>query len=150
MTIDIAPMAAADEVDWRRLWRGYCDFYQAPVTEAQTALTWSRILDPDHVIQAFIARDAEGVALGMVTYQRQASTWVPGGDVYLEDLYVDPETRGAGVGRALIQAVEDAARALGCDRLFWHTGRDNTRARALYDKVAGPEDAHVRYRMMLT
>lgn len=149
MTIDISPLTEADEAEWQRLWNAYCDFYNAPVTDSQTALTWSRILDPGHVINGFIARNPDGAAVGMVTYQVQASTWLDGGDMYLEDLYVDEATRGGGVGRALIKTVETTARALGCARLFWHTNVDNARARALYDKIAGSEDGHVRYRMTL-
>lgn len=149
MRIDVTPASTTDEADWRRLWQGYCDFYDAPVTETQTNLTWARILAADHPICSFLARDASGVAVGMVTYLTHPSTWIDVGDCYLEDLFVAETVRGGGVGRALIAAVEAKARAMGCERLYWNTGIDNTRARGLYDKIAGPEDGHVRYRMTL-
>lgn len=56
--------------------------------------------------------------------------------------------RGHGIGRALIDDLRTLARARGWKRLYWHTGRDNARARALYDSYT-PEDGHVRYRMTL-
>jgi GNAT superfamily N-acetyltransferase len=44
--------------------------------------------------------------------------------------------RGRGVGRAMIEAVGVRAKAGGASRVYWHTGKTNARARALYDKVA--------------
>ncbi|MEO1200616.1 MAG: GNAT family N-acetyltransferase [Pseudomonadota bacterium] len=44
--------------------------------------------------------------------------------------------RGGGVGRALIEAVSDAANARGVSRVYWQTQEFNATARALYDKVA--------------
>ena len=55
---------------------------------------------------------------------------------YLQDLFVDEAVRGRGVARALIEQVAGAARDRGAARFYWHTREDNTRARALYDKVA--------------
>ena len=63
---------------------------------------------------------------------------------YLEDLFVSPEARGSGAGRALIEAVLERARAHGWDKVYWHTREDNARARALYDSFTGADD-FVRY-----
>jgi ribosomal protein S18 acetylase RimI-like enzyme len=63
-------------------------------------------------------------------------TWAIGPRCYLEDLFVDPNARVNGVGRALIEAVYRAADAAGADQVYWLTAGDNARARALYDKVA--------------
>ena len=149
MTIEVSPVQQSDWTDWNALWAGYCYFYKAPVSDSQTALTWRRILDPDHTISSFIARQADGTALGIVTYLRHPSTWIDVGDCYLEDLFVLNTARGKGVGRALIMAVKEAAKSAGCERLYWNTNISNTTARALYDKLAGGEDGHVRYRMAL-
>ncbi|HAE02062.1 MAG TPA: GNAT family N-acetyltransferase, partial [Rhodospirillaceae bacterium] len=64
-------------------------------------------------------------------------------------LFVLDSARGKGVGRALIMAVKEAAKSAGCERLYWNTNVGNTTARALYDKLTGGEDGHVRYRMVL-
>ncbi|MFL6578929.1 MAG: GNAT family N-acetyltransferase, partial [Povalibacter sp.] len=58
------------------------------------------------------------------------------GYCYLEDLFVDPQARGLGAGRALIDAVYRAADAQGATRVYWHTESDNKRAQGLYDQVA--------------
>ncbi len=55
--------------------------------------------------------------------------------VYLQDLYADPEVRGQGVGRKLIEAVYKAADEAGCPSVYWLTQDFNTEARKLYDRI---------------
>ncbi|OYX22644.1 MAG: hypothetical protein B7Z10_12885 [Rhodobacterales bacterium 32-66-7] len=69
-------------------------------------------------------------------------------DCYLEDLFVSPDARGHGLGRALIDDLITLARAKGWARLYWHTNEANTRARALYDQYV-QSDGHIRYRLPL-
>ena len=54
----------------------------------------------------------------------------------MQDLFTCEDTRGRGIGRALIAAVRDRALAAGAGRLYWHTQETNERAMALYDAVA--------------
>lgn len=61
---------------------------------------------------------------------------MPVGYVYLEDLLTMPQARGRGVGRALIEAVEERTREMGASRLYWNTQTHNDTARALYDRLA--------------
>ena len=83
-------------------------------------------------------------AEGFVNYVLHPSTWGTADTCYLEDLFVSPEARGSGAGRALIEAVLERAKAYGWDKVYWHTRADNARARALYDSFA-PADDFVRY-----
>ncbi len=136
-----------DEAGWRALWRGYLAFYDHPLPETTTAFTWARLMAPGSALKARLAMTGDRVA-GFAIHQHHPSTWVEGDDCYLEDLYVDETLRGSGVGRALIDDLAALARARGWKRLYWHTGRDNARARALYDSYV-PEDGHVRYRLTL-
>ena len=55
---------------------------------------------------------------------------------YLQDLFVAPEARGHGLGRALIEAVYREAKAAGASRVHWLTHETNATARALYDTLA--------------
>jgi GNAT superfamily N-acetyltransferase len=64
---------------------------------------------------------------------------------YLQDLFVVPDLRGSGAGRALIAAVEEEARKRGASRLHWLTKEDNHSARALYDQVA-QRSGFIQYR----
>jgi GNAT superfamily N-acetyltransferase len=124
-----------DEAPWRRLWEGYCRFYETELPEAVTDRLWGKLLFPDSDISGFVA-EVDGQVIGLVHYLFHASTWTTTSYCYLEDLYVAADGRGTGVGRALIAAVEAEARERGCARLYWLTDAANARAQALYDQVA--------------
>ncbi len=69
----------------------------------------------------------------------------PKGLVYLQDLFVDPDVRGGGVGRGLISAVYDAADAAGTPAVYWLTQEWNYKGRMLYDQVA-TKSPFIQYR----
>lgn len=148
MATEIRPASAEDFEAWLPLWQGYLAFYESDLPRERTDLTWSRILDPAFPINCLVAQDGKAI-VGFATFVTHPSTWLEVGDCYLEDLFVAPDRRGGGTGRALIDAVAHAARQLGCERLYWTTQSGNDRARALYDAIAGPSDI-VRYRLDLT
>ena len=54
-------------------------------------------------------------------------------DAYIEELYVVPARRGAGIGRTLLEATMDAAREAGATHIELTTGETDTEARALYE-----------------
>lgn len=54
---------------------------------------------------------------------------------YLQDLYVSPDVRGHGLGRALIEGVYAAADSAGACQVYWLTQHFNHDARALYDRI---------------
>jgi GNAT superfamily N-acetyltransferase len=133
-SLQIRPLAAADRAAWEPLWKGYQDFYQVDLSEV-TDLTWQRFLDPDEPIHALGAFD-EGRLVGIVHYVFHRSGWLAEPTTYLQDLFTDAACRGKGVGRALIEAVYQAAKARGSKRVYWLTHESNAPGRLLYDKVA--------------
>ncbi|EXJ90412.1 hypothetical protein A1O1_03513 [Capronia coronata CBS 617.96] len=56
---------------------------------------------------------------GMALYFHNYSTWTAAPGIYLEDLFVRPQYRGTGFGKALIQALARECLRLGCKRLDW-------------------------------
>jgi GNAT superfamily N-acetyltransferase len=135
MNIEI--LRAADRVAWLPLWRGYLTFYKADLPETTTALTFSRLIDPaENTMGAFIARDAEGAALGIVHWMDHRSCWTPGDYCYLQDLFVAENGRRKGVATALIETVAQAARERNCSRVYWITHETNLDAQQLYAQVA--------------
>jgi GNAT superfamily N-acetyltransferase len=58
-------------------------------------------------------------AAGFALYFHNYSTWRGHAGIYLEDLYVSPEHRGKGIGKALLIRVAAIAVAEGCPRLEW-------------------------------
>jgi GNAT superfamily N-acetyltransferase len=134
MPVQVRPLAANDHDAWLPLWRGYLAFYKTAVADAVTEATWRRILDPAGPIHAFGAF-ADGRMVGFVHYLFHPVTWSVASRCYLEDLFVDPATRGTGAGRALIEAVYRAADKAGADQVYWLTAEDNATARQLYDRI---------------
>lgn len=136
MTFVVRPLASADRPQWNRLWQGYLTFYESEVPATVTDLTRTRILDPEAPILGLCAAAPDGKLLGIVHYLFHPVTWAAGPRCYLEDLFTAPESRGLGVGRALIEAVYAAADARGADQVYWLTQEFNLTARRLYDQVA--------------
>jgi ribosomal protein S18 acetylase RimI-like enzyme len=132
---DVRALEPADRQRWHELWHGYLEFYRYQLPADLTELTWRRLLDPAHPFQGLVALDGARM-VGIVHFHTHASTWARVGYCYLEDLFVDPASRGLGAGRALIEAVYRAADDQGAERVYWHTENTNERAQHLYRQVA--------------
>jgi ribosomal protein S18 acetylase RimI-like enzyme len=148
LEISVREIAPSDRERWLELWSGYLTFYKTVLTPEQTALTWARINDPQFNLFGLVAI-SEGSVIGFAHYLFQPSSWSVNDYCYLEDLFVDPSTRGAGAGRSLIDAVIVAARAKLSGRVYWTTQESNTRARVLYDSYS-PTSEFVQYRLPQT
>ena len=61
-----------------------------------------------------------GVAVGFAIYFYNFSTWLGKYGIFLEDLYVSPEYRGHGAGKALLQFLAQKAVAEDCGRFEWN------------------------------
>jgi ribosomal protein S18 acetylase RimI-like enzyme len=73
---------------------------------------------------------------GVCQLRYRLSVWTAVEDCWLEDLYVGDGARGTGLGRALIEAAFERARARGCKRIQLDVAEDNTRAIEVY-RAAG-------------
>jgi GNAT superfamily N-acetyltransferase len=135
MSVQTRPLAESDRKAWLPLWQGYLTFYEASVADEVTAETWRRLIDPHGAIHGFGAVDDGGRLIGFVHYLFHPVTWTTSDRCYLEDLFVTPDARGTGAGRALIEAVYEAADAAGANQVYWLTAGDNATARRLYDRI---------------
>ena len=70
------------------------------------------------VAEAFFAVE-DGVEVGFALYFHNFSTFLGRGGIYLEDLFVLPEHRGKGYGKAILTRLAQIARERGCGRLEW-------------------------------
>ena len=86
-----------------------------------------------------VMAEVDGVAAGFALFFTSYSTWRGHHGIRLEDLYVTPTLRGAGVGRALLQHVAQVAVAEGCPRLEWDVLAWNAPAIGFYERIG----AHV-------
>jgi ribosomal protein S18 acetylase RimI-like enzyme len=122
-------------------------------SEADGRASVERLLgDPD--TEFILAAPGPGApAAGVAQLRFRHGFWRSGGDCLLEDLYVEDAARAAGLGRALVQATLDRARARGCRRAELDVNEANAPALALYESfgfssAANPYGAHDLYMRM--
>jgi GNAT superfamily N-acetyltransferase len=138
-TFTIRPVLSADREQWAVLWEGYNAFYGRSGATALdreiTRTTWARFFDQAEPVHALVAESGDQL-IGLTHYLFHRSTTAIALTCYLQDLFTAEAARGRGVGRALIEAVYDAASRAGAPRVYWQTHETNQVARALYDRVA--------------
>ena len=71
-------------------------------------------------------------AIGVCQLRYRLAVWTGSEDCCLEDIFIEEEARGTGVGRALIEAAFERARRRGCARIQLDTNETNTSAVGLY------------------
>jgi ribosomal protein S18 acetylase RimI-like enzyme len=92
---------------------------------------------------------------GVLQLRFRHSVWTGTDDAHLEDLFVDPEARGSGLGRELVEAALRRARERGCARIELDANEANEPALRLYRSVgfgswseaAGGNDLFMRLRL---
>jgi GNAT superfamily N-acetyltransferase len=87
------------------------------------------------IAEARIEPDAPTAPAGFALFYRTFSTWECRPGIYLEDLYVPPDHRRAGVGGALISHLAELTLARGCSRLEWAALDWNEPALSFYVKI---------------
>ena len=148
MTLSIRPLSPQDEPHWRRLWRDYLAFYNTERPEAVYLSQFARLTGNDPNDYNGLIAEVDGVPRGLCHYLFHRHGWREENVCYLQDLYADPEMRGQGIGRVLIEAVYAEADANGAPGVYWLTQEDNVTARRLYDRV-GRKTPFVKYERVL-
>lgn len=86
---------------------------------------------PQPLFECLLAEDDNGKAAGFALYFPIYSTW-RGPSLHLEDLFVQPQHRGRGIGKALLAQVAAIAMERGCSRMQWDVLDWNTPAIDFY------------------
>ncbi|MGF1608038.1 MAG: GNAT family N-acetyltransferase [Kiloniellales bacterium] len=89
---------------------------------------------PEPWFTGFVA-ERDGSPLGIVVAQRGYAVDRGSRGLYINALYVEAEARGQGVGRALMCAVAEQARAVGGQWIAWDVGVENAPAKRFYDRL---------------
>ena len=147
MTLTIRAIEEKDKDQWLKLWAGYLEFYKSTISLEQTELTWKRLINNEQKMFGFVAESEEGV-IGFTHCLFRPSTWTETDYCYLEDLFVDPNIRGKGIGRTLMNKVVELAKEKNSKRVYWTTQEFNKTARVLYDSIT-PVSEFVQYRLSI-
>jgi ribosomal protein S18 acetylase RimI-like enzyme len=139
-----------DEAGWAAyvgLFADYRAYYGAGEPEPGASDGWLRTHEATGRVRCYLGRAPEPVAMAVVVVSpaslRLGVFW------QLRDLFVAPEARRCGVGRAVVTSVASDARAAGALRLALQTESSNAPAQALYRSL-GFEDVTGYVQMMLT
>ena len=119
--------------------------------EAEVVASESDIRDSlfakDSSTRALIC-ELKGKPIGFAVYFFNYSTWLGKHGLYLEDLYVSPESRGAGAGKALLKHLAQIAVTRNCGRFEWSVLDWNEPAIGFYKSIGAlPQDEWVGYRL---
>jgi len=135
-TVIVRPLRPDDRPEWAGLWHDYLTFYETSVSQDVYDCTFDRLLSEDSQEFNALVAELDGTLVGLTHYLFHRHAWKVENVCYLQDLYARPETRGTGIGRALIEAVYNAADDNGTPAVYWLTQDFNTNARKLYDRIA--------------
>ena len=128
-----------DMIFWRE--NGY---ERAPAGEPASEQIKRELANPDLYIYAALA-DNRFVGWISLVYIPKVGKWNGHGHIYIDELWVAPDLRGKGIGRALLakaDALKDELEATG-SRLYVNV--DNKSAKALYEKCGFREEGHTLF-----
>jgi len=148
MTLRIRPAEAADVPVIANLIRGLATFEKL---EDQVSMTEERLAESlfgQHRYAETLLAEDDGTPVGFALFFHNFSTFLGLPGVYLEDLFVMPEHRGRGVGRALLRELARLAVERGCGRLEWSVLDWNRDAIGFYERLgARPNSEWTVYRL---
>lgn len=136
MNIVVSELCLNDRDEWENLYHGYAEFYKVPMDQEILDTVWSWIFDEKNQFYALIAKDDLGNSLGFMHYRAMPSPLRGKLVGFLDDLYIKPESRRAGVADALYEALTESARNKDWPFVRWITAENNYRGRGFYDKIA--------------
>ena len=92
--------------------------------------------------------ERDGRVVGIAVWYLSFSTWTGGNGIWLEDLFVRPDQRGTGLGRALLQTLAEVCVERGYQRLEWWVLDWNAPSIAFYESLgARAQDEWKTYRL---
>jgi ribosomal protein S18 acetylase RimI-like enzyme len=125
--LELFPRLAAFDLPDKRsaedLWRG----------DAELLRAWSTGAAPQCLVYVAINVEQAIVGIAMAQLREELLSHEP--SAHLEVLVVRDDAEGQGIGKALIQAIEQAVRDLGARSVTLHVFASNTRARAVYERL---------------
>jgi ribosomal protein S18 acetylase RimI-like enzyme len=130
--IQVRQAGVEDAADIARLLHDFNVEFSEPTPEVgELARTIARLLGEEEITVLLAGDGPDGLSL----FRFRPGIWSAGSECYLQELYVLPDLRGRGIGRALLEATIATARERGADGIDLNTGETDTAARALYESM---------------
>jgi ribosomal protein S18 acetylase RimI-like enzyme len=130
--IQVRRAATEDADEIARLLRDFNLEFEEPTPDVETLRgKVQELLEAGEITVLLAGEGPEGLAL----LRFRPALWSAGLEAYLQELYVVPERRGNGIGRALLERAIDLARERGADGIDLNTGETDTAARSLYESM---------------
>jgi GNAT superfamily N-acetyltransferase len=135
MTISIRPAVAQDLDLVIGFIRALADYERLADAVVLDPVLLGCHLFGDKPMAEVLIGEIDGVARGFALFFHNFSTFEGCPGIYLEDLFVDPAARGAGLGKALLARLAQLAMARGCARLEWSVLDWNAPSIAFYEAL---------------
>ena len=135
MTLSIRPAVPDDSATILRFAKELAAFEREPDAVVATEALMRESLFGDRPAAEAVIAEIDGAAAGFAVFFHNFSTWTGRRGIWLDDLYVTPDARGAGVGKALIAHVAGIAVDRGCARFEWWVLDWNASAIGFYDSI---------------
>ena len=117
--LNIRPATRADADTIAELVRELADYEKLGHEARATGADFLREIEAANPVVHVLIAEWDGKPAGFALYFFNFSTFVGRPGLYLEDLFVRPEQRAHGIGRALLRALARVAQARGCGRMEW-------------------------------
>ncbi len=138
--ITIRPVLQSEREPWEVMFEGYADFYNVTLADGAADSVWGWIFDEGNDFWCDVAVDGDNSLVGFTQYQLMHRSLSGEMVCYLSDLFVNPQIRGSGSGRKLIDHVFQFARDNKISNVRWLTQDFNYTARHLYDSYGRKSD----------
>ena len=131
----IRKICIRDKEDWKKLYKGYADFYKSPINDIILDTVWSWLMDKNHEVKGIVC-EIDGNLAALAHYRAMPRPLKGKYIGFLDDLYVDPTYRNQKIGQKIMKEIKVISKSEGWDLVRWITRQDNIKAKSLYDKIS--------------
>lgn len=135
----VRPAKLSDAQTILRFVKELAEYEREPDAVTATGPMLAEALFGDKPAAEALIGELDGEAMGFALFFHNFSTWAGKRGIWLDDLYVSPEARGGGLGKALLKAVARIAVERGCARFEWSVLDWNEPAIGFYDSIGADE-----------
>ena len=131
----IRKITIKDKKNWKKLYKGYADFYKSKINDKILDTVWSWLMDENHEVKG-IVYEVDGNLTALAHYRAMPRPLKGKYIGFLDDLYVDPTYRNQKIAKKLMNEIKAISKSENWDLVRWITRQDNIKAKTLYDKIS--------------